>query len=268
MVYDQNDKKRYKIELGGINITPITTKKEYAAESTIRQYLQEGSALGFIAYSEGDKITDGAKFSINPKIWSLKDNPNLLNEMLLYTLIKSTSSNIYFEINLGFSLFLSIIDEKDANIFNNFDSYKINPTTTSKVIRDFLPLYLDKDETKQFIKKIKGENTEKFGSGKRSYIRGVNELLNTYSFDFIIDSMCNYIDKIDTFSSYNTPQDKIKADTLQMIDREIQSKRGNLKKSIMDKRNIKSDEDYTDLQSSDQNHTNIRLLEACHIYDV
>jgi hypothetical protein len=59
---------RYRIELGGSNITPITTNKVVAAESTIRQYLQEGSALGFIAYSEGDKIIDGAKFKIHPRI--------------------------------------------------------------------------------------------------------------------------------------------------------------------------------------------------------
>jgi hypothetical protein len=59
---------RYKMIIGDKNVTPITTSKEYASASAIRQYLQEGSALGFLNYSDGDKVDDGSEFSINPKL--------------------------------------------------------------------------------------------------------------------------------------------------------------------------------------------------------
>jgi hypothetical protein len=51
---------------GGKNITPAS-KKEIVAESTIRQYLQVGSALSYINYSEGDPIC-GYEFSVKPSI--------------------------------------------------------------------------------------------------------------------------------------------------------------------------------------------------------
>jgi hypothetical protein len=59
---------RYQILLGGVNITPTSKNNMSASESAIRQYLQEGSALGLIGYSAGDKIADKQYFKIDPKI--------------------------------------------------------------------------------------------------------------------------------------------------------------------------------------------------------
>jgi hypothetical protein len=93
---------------------------------------------------------------------------------------------------LGFSLFLSIIDDYDSNIFNEFASYQIFPKTNSNVIRPYLPLFLSNPSTNQFIKKIKGVETELFGQGKRSYIQASRVLLDAYGFEKIIDEMYKY----------------------------------------------------------------------------
>ncbi|MDE6477520.1 MAG: hypothetical protein K2L48_05100 [Mycoplasmoidaceae bacterium] len=59
------DEERYTININNKNVTPITKKDKFAGRSTIKQYLQEGSSLSFIFYSDEDKIADNLTLDIS-----------------------------------------------------------------------------------------------------------------------------------------------------------------------------------------------------------
>jgi hypothetical protein len=179
-------------------------------------------------------------------------------------LIKSVSSNIYFEKNLGYSLFLSLLDEYNDSIFDKFSNHILVPRTKKTFTQNFL----NKKETKEFIKHIKGEKTKTYGNGKRTYLRAI-EKLKVYGLEKIFDAIYNYIiepSKLE-FIDYIDDNNQKLHNQLLIVYQQLMKKRLNLRKEIL-KQRVGDLEIYSDLNFSPPNNTQISLLKACHIYDV
>lgn len=291
---NSNNNKMFQLVFGGINVTPRVSSstsvgEQSASQAAIRQYLQEGSALSYVAYSDGDRIEDGAEFSVSPQIWKLKQSTNCeleLINVLLNTLKNSTQSNVYFVKNLGYSLFLSLIDEYDWEIFKKYNEHYVERIKSTRYCSK--PTPLSSDFTIALIKKIKGttlkemklkktisENIKneflKFGSqiGKRTYETACVSLLNYYSFEEIVNEIYFSINYDTKERSIFSESNKNINDLIEAEFELINGLRSQFREKVFKNRKIEDlNIKYCDLSNAEKCKIRAMDLDACHIYDV
>lgn len=283
------DQPRFKMYIGDYDITPKKHTKNYqsVAKSTIRQFLQEGSALSFLAFSDNDLVNDKSTFNLNPSIWGLVgDSKQSLNFYLILSLKNSIGSGVKYITNFGYSLFLSLIDsyneKNNINIFNQISNHIVSPKQNKKVRSKFHNCDINTKEAQEFIKHVKGIATNNLGTGKRTYVVACEELLSEYKFEDIVNYIYDVVIHIDDLNyssdfliipesiqdqqSNNKEFMKLCQDIIQ----EIRNARNKLKDNILlnriglDNRN----QTWTDLDNSSPNKISFNLMEACHIYDI
>lgn len=291
--HNSSDNEIFQLIFGTKNITPRVSKltkseEQFAAEGTIRQYLQEGSALSYIAYSENDKIQNNSEFSVSPQIWKLRNQNNFKSELVsasLTMLKNSVSSNVYWIKNIGYSLFLSLVAEYDWEIFKHFKEHFVERINTTKHCNK--PTSLSSDFTIALIFKIKGttkkqmdskkhlskeieEEFKKFGNqvGKKSYETACSSILEYYSFEEIIDEI--YFSGSENVEELKT--NKFTKETNLLIEKEfnyINSLRSQFRERVFKDRKINDlNKKYCDLSNAEKCNIRAMDLDACHIYDV
>lgn len=269
----KNEKGRFKISIGGYEITPSSSKKAIA-EGALRQYLQEGSAMSLINYSARSKINDNVTFELNPMIWDLtKNTEDNLNQILLRTLTSSIYSDVSYVVNLGYSLFLSLIDEEDATLFTKIKNHIIKPRTVNKSNKNFVNYEISDARSQEFINHVKGDKLNKsFGRGKSTYVTATKELLNAYKFEDIVDYMYNYITNDSNDNNFIKTKEEINdielSRELKQKIQQIQNNRSFLKPNIISHRVFDKNKVWSDLDNSDLNLDLPMTLIGCHIYDV
>lgn len=176
-----NSKKKnesyYFIKINNIDVTPTKKNKEKGwAKSTLRQFLQEGSAFGIIIYSPGDKLINESSFHISSKI------ANLINNFRWEFLILSTIKNSIFSQaphirNFGLSMFYAYVINKDENIL-----YEMSTVVEFKWAR-----------TKAKNKAFHSRNLQAKENGRKIYqqtYKGLVKYLNSiFNFDFVINDL-------------------------------------------------------------------------------
>ncbi|MDR2636291.1 MAG: HNH endonuclease [Mycoplasmataceae bacterium] len=250
-MYEENTsvEKRYYMELNGNNITPINRLNKIASQSAIRQYLQVGSALNYIYYSEGDKIVND--FYLNFNIYKYKEKNFSLAEHIIETMCISIASNVGFVRNLGYSILICLLNKVQK--LPNDIVIKRRTNSKNKVFKIDVPLQFKTNEwyAKEYIDHVCGEDTKNFGNGKSTYITCVDEILKLYKLDDIIENI------------YQWSQGATAPET------ELYSKeRTYFRTNILSSRGIDYDKIYSDLENSPANEIHVSLLEACHIYEV
>jgi hypothetical protein len=241
------------------------------AESTIRQYLQEGSALRYFSYSNGDNVV--GRFSINPRFFELASNnrENVLANRLFIFLVYSTKNPIYFNKNLFYSLFLCLLYRTNLNLFVQLEEHVVRPRTVCCTTRGVLPSALNSQDVQDYIQHIFGYNNQRFGNGKNTYIEAADKLLSRYSFERIVNCMNDYIvnptyDLIDEIETTQIRLQQNHAILFEQAMAELRRRRGQFKTRVISNRGITDETIWSDLENSYSRRTN--LLDACHIYDV
>lgn len=270
-----NDRYSFIININN-NVTPAKDKKE-VAYSTVRQYIQIGNSLGLLERKNSDITSKcDSKVYINPKFWQInsKNVESELTDLFLITLLNSLNSRIEYQRNLGISIFLSLIDTVDDNIFDQLDdSFYLKPKTGRNKYLKNNTIYLNTENGKQFIKHIRGIDTLIYGKGKKTYIELCEKLLDKYSFDDIINEMFNVVHdqslNIDHILNKKIKENSKKWDILDKYQKEIQNKRIKLRENIKINRvATQNDIKYTDLENSKNNFIYVQSQDACHIYDI
>jgi hypothetical protein len=143
-MYEENTsvEKRYYMELNGNNITPINRLNKIASQSAIRQYLQVGSALNYIYYSEGDKIVND--FYLNFNIYKYKEKNFSLAEHIIETMCISIASNVGFVRNLGYSILICLLNKVQK--LPNDIVIKRRTNSKNKVFKIDVPLQFKTNE--------------------------------------------------------------------------------------------------------------------------
>lgn len=276
-VKEKNGKIKYSLKIGNINVTPIKKKGDkIAAKSTTRQYLQEGSALSFINYSENDKIEDKISYSLNPTIWGLcDDTPKELNNSLLRSLANSLTSKDPSVINIGYSLLISLIYKTDKHIFFDIKNHKIstNKSGNDNVI-NFSGYEISTTPALEIIRHSVGEkegpNKEIKGSSS-TYKSATKNLLQEYDLFKIVDYIFNIAFDGKDISEVEIEPTNIDNQFNKMLNistQKIEKARTHLRKNIIEARVPNENEPYSDLENSKLNEDVVKNLIVCHIYDV
>lgn len=274
---DKNNKKRYILLVNNKNITPTSRKKENksVAESTMKQYLEVGSALSYINYSGNGKINN-TSYSLNPNIWGLCiDTPNELNNAFLRSLANSLTSKDPYVINIGYSLFVDLIYKANKKIFYDIKDHSIS---TRKPGNDNVSSYSNYEiftsAAMEVIRHLDGEkegpNKEIKGSSS-TYKNASNHLLNEYDLYKIIDYMYETISSDKDFSEIeieSTNFDNQFSKYIKQGEKKIEKARSHLRKNIIKARVKNEKEPYSDLENSKPNEDLVSRLVVCHIYDV
>lgn len=257
---------RFEIWMDNKNITP-TTRGKYAAKSTIRQFLQESSALSYIAYSSGDKIEDGVFFNCAPRLFLLRKNE--ISEHIFFLIVRSVTSLISYEKNMGYSLFICwLIKQNDFHSLNI--KHQVFPIQLSKVTRTAWGCEIKEEKVIEYINHFYGKKTNKYGRGKNTYIEAIKELEKRYSFDKLVDMLDKYINNpksIEMFDEFEKEKYDFENEYLKYC-REIDSLRSKIRENAKSLRVDKENEKYSDLENSPTNKTYFQSLEACHIFDI
>lgn len=273
------DKEKYTINIDNRNITPTTKKDRFASHSTIRQYLQEGSSLSFIFYSDEDKIADSLTLDISSSMWELISND--FNKVFVNALInamkRSINSSIYYERNLGYTLFICLIDEYDQTVFRKIKNHQIIG------IKQFRNNYVEISSPIgiAYIKKVKGyqKSNNNWGGdivkefdqepwkGKYTYLTCCSKIKERYTFEQIINVM--YEQLIGEINSINY-QNKISTNNgMEQLIQIINQSRTKIRRSTaMNRGYIDENKSYTDFKGSELNNIRFKDLDACHIYDI
>ncbi|MDE5617706.1 MAG: HNH endonuclease, partial [Ureaplasma sp.] len=280
------NERKYKLLLNGEhNITPTTRKNKIAAESTIRQYLQIWFALEIIEENKFRFNKDSYVIKLTNKIFDfIKYYENELIFKFLKLIPYSYYSNIDFVKNLGFSLFISLIDEyNNQNKINYFDyiDSQFKPKSQSKKYKNYTPFNFKNNISQEYIRHVKGDDTNIFGNGKKTYTQLSKEILKKYEFEDIIDSIYNtlfesYDENKNLFLTFNISSFKEKENKemyyklnnyIEIIKRE----RFKLRQNIINERIYGyglSTKDYSDILNSLNNRRQVENMQACHIYEV
>ncbi len=280
------NERRYKLLLNGdYNITPITKKIKVAAESTIRQYLQVWFALEIIEESKFCFKNNSYQIKLTNKIWDfIKYDGNELIFKFLKLIPYSYYSNIDFVKNLGFSLFLSLIDEYEEKIKINYFNYmniKFKSKSLSSKYKKYAPFNFKDKVAQEYIKHIKGEKTNLFGTGKNTYTELSKEILEKYEFIDIINSIYDTLFKNESnnenmcivfnIDSLKEKENKTIYNRVNNYIEAIKRTRFKLRQNIINQRINGYDlstKNYSDIINSIINNGNIENMEACHIYEV
>lgn len=277
---------RYKLLLNNeYNITPITIKNKIAAESTIRQYLQVWFALEIINEHKFDFKKESYQIKLTNKILDfVKYDENELIFKFLKLIPYSYYSNINFVKNLGFSLFLSLIDEyNNQNKINYFDY--IDNEFKSRSLRGkykiYSPFNFKNKISQEYIKHIKGEKTKIFGNGKNTYTELSSEIIKKYEFEDIVNSIYNtlfksYDENQNLFLTFNISslREKENKDIYHKVDNyveDIKKERFKLRQNIINERIYGyslDTKEYCDILNSFTNRRKVENMQACHIYEV
>ncbi len=273
------------------NITQTTKKNESAAKSTIRQYLQVLAALGIIPEQEAiKKIEDGTTIELTELVYDfIKYDENEILEKFIKMISEAMFSHIAFVKNLGFSLFLCLIDEygkqNETNYFEYINNFEFINKQNNHRLREFRPFRTRNETTIEYIKHLKGEKTARFGSGKHTYTMLCKEIAENYDFEDVVDSIYQTLD------SNNGENDEVNKNIFFILDKKIKDnkvihektnsfidvikiERAKLRKNIINNRvNATLDRSnpkklYFDITNSITNYTDISYMDACHIYDV
>lgn len=251
---------RYKMLLKGINITPITLKNKVASQGAIRQYLQVGAALGFVNKGHNFKPDANTSFDILPKLWNCLDEQNVdnfLDKNLYSLLIRSCRSCLYWERNIGYSLFLCLLASSDEKeVFNENVTHEITPRT-SKSRKPFK--WNDSNALNKIIELRDFEGT---------YTEACDRILKIdkriiYQ---IIDEMYELIQQSTSLSVVKEQLELLKEQhELKQYTQKIEQMRGNLSKVIKEQR-VNGQLRYTEFDNYKELH--VGDLRACHIYQV
>ncbi len=281
-----NHERRYKLLLNGeYNITPTTRKNKIAAESTIRQYLQVWFALEIIEENKFNFKNDFYQIKLTNKIWDfIKYDDNELIFKFLKLIPYSYYSNINFVKNLGFSLFLSLIDEYNNQTKTNYFDYinnEFQSKSLSRKYKKYTPFNFKDKVSQEYIKHIKGEKTQIFGNGKNTYVQLTKEILEKYDFIDVIksiyDTLFESYDEDKNFSitfninSLKEKENKVIHNKVNDYVEDIKKLRFKLRQNIINQRifgyNLNT-KNYSDIINSMINNRNIESMQACHIYEV
>lgn len=273
---------RYKLLLNGKhNVTP-SNRKSIVSESAVRQYLQAWFALEIINIDEFDFKNDNFIIYLNNKIWDfINYDENELVFKFLRLIPYSYFSKIDYVKNMGFSIFLSLIDEynnkEKINYFNEINC-EFKSKRLSRKYKLFTPFNFKDDISQEYIKHVKGEHTKTFGKGKDTYFSLCKNILDKYEFNEIINSIYNALTK-DNDDSYilfniNSIKEKNNKDIFNKVNNYvtlIKDERYKLRREIINHRisgfgcNKKQ---YSDIINSMINIRDIESMQACHIYEV
>lgn len=286
-------KDRFQILLNDIksaNITQTTKKNKSAAKSTIRQYLQILIALGMLPKQERIHIEDGITIELTELVHDfIKYDENEILEKFIKMISEAMFSHIEFVKNLGFSLFLCLVDEygeqNNTNYFEYINDFEFLNIRNESKLREFRPFRTRNEKTIEYIKHLKGEKTMIFGSGKHTYFMLCKEIVENYDFEDVVSSIYQTLvddsgknDELDK-NNFFIIDKKIKDNkeiyekTNSFID-EIKIERAKLRKNIIDNRvNAMLDKgstkkQYSDICNSLTNYCEISYMDACHIYNV
>ena len=286
-------KDRFQMLLNDIksaNITQTTKKNESAAESTIRQYLQILIALGILPEQETIKIEDGTIIELTELVHDfIKYDENEILEKFIKMISEAIFSHIAFVKNLGFSLFLCLIDEygkqNNTNYFEYINNFEFVNKQNNPRLREFRPFRTRNETTIEYIKHLKGEKTAIFGSGKNTYTMLCKEIAENYDFEDVVSSIYQ------TLVSNSGENDESNKNIFFILDKKIKDnkaihektnsfinvikiERAKLRKNIINNRvNATLDSNsskklYFDISNSITNYTDVSYMDACHIYDV
>lgn len=270
-------KNRYSLTLNGSNVSPTRNKNKLSSASAIRQYLQVGSAFGFVEYVDGTIIENkDTKLPILPKLFNLKKNPKqaILNQAI-FLLQNAYDHEIKYCKDLGFSLFISLIVRYDQSIFKELENHKFFSKQKIKVINsNFVNLH-DENGIK-WIRRVYGDlpSEEGFGEPCFSYVSISEFILNEYNFEDIINSICAKMNRDETTFELVEKRlpEKVKRDVFQIEDKFndiIQKNRGKLRRNIIANRfDLDKSETYSDISNSPLNNGNLEFMDACHIYEI
>lgn len=277
-------------DIKSANITQTTKKNESAAKSTIRQYLQVLAALGIIPEQEAIKIEDGTTIELTELVHDfIKYDENEILEKFIKMISEAMFSHITFVKNLGFSLFLCLIDEygkqNDTNYFEYINDFEFINIKNNHRLREFRPFRTRNEKTIEYIKHLKGEKTATFDSGKHTYTMLCKEIVENYNFEDVVSSIYQ------TLNSDSGEYDEANKNIFFILDKNITDKkvihektnsfinvikteRAKLRKNIINNRvnailDISSPKQlYFDITNSITNYTDVSYMDACHIYDV
>lgn len=286
-------KDRFQMLLNDIksaNITQTTKKNKSAAKSTIRQYLQILIALGILSEQETIKIEDGVIIELTELVHDfIKYDENEILEKFIKMMSEAMFSHLAFVKNLGFSLFLCLIDEygkqNDTNYFEYINNFEFVNKQNNPRLREFRPFRTRNETTIEYIKHLKGEKTAIFGSGKNTYTMLCKEITQNYDFEDVVDSIYQTLD------SNSGENDEANKNIFFILDKKIKDnkaihektnsfinvikiERAKLRKNIINNRvNATLDGScskklYFDISNSITNYTDVSYMDACHIYDV
>lgn len=273
------------------NITQTTKKNESAAKSTIRQYLQVLAALGIIPEQEAiKKIEDGTTIELTELVHDfIKYDENEILEKFIKMISEAIFSHIAFVKNLGFSLFLCLIDEygkqNNTNYFEYINNFEFVNKQNNPKLREFRPFRTRNETTIEYIKHLKGEKTAIFGSGKQTYTKLCKEIAENYDFEDVVSSIHQGL------VSNSDENDEANKNIFFILDKKIKHnkaihektnsfinviriERAKLRKNIINNRvNATLDSNsskklYFDISNSITNYTDVSYMDACHIYDV
>lgn len=273
------------------NITQTTKKNESAAKSTIRQYLQVLAALGIIPEQEAiKKIEDGTTIELTELVHDfIKYDENEILEKFIKMISEAIFSHIAFVKNLGFSLFLCLIDEygkqNNTNYFEYINNFEFVNKQNNPKLREFRPFRTRNETTIEYIKHLKGEKTAIFGSGKNTYTMLCKEIAENYDFEDVVSSIHQGL------VSNSDENDEANKNIFFILDKKIKDnkaihektnsfinvikiERAKLRKNIINNRvNATLDSNsskklYFDISNSITNYTDVSYMDACHIYDV
>lgn len=278
-------KERFKIFLNGnekYNVTPTTKKNGAAAKSTIRQYIQIWMALGIVHEQKEIKIVDDEKIEL---LESINDFIKYSEDEILEKFIRMISSSLFstksFIKNLGFTLFICLIDEygeqNKINYFDKLEDIKFDQVRSQAKWMQYAPFSFNKPETQQYIKHVKGVKTNLFGTGKQTYLMLCQEIAKKYYFDDLVNSIydvaCDEINENEVFNIALKQERDQKAihDKIVQIINQIKVERSKLRQNIINERvNCfgSKDNNYYDITNSKSNCCDVSYMDACHIYDV
>lgn len=286
-------KDRFQMLLNDIksaNITQTTKKNKSAAKSTIRQYLQILIALGILPEQETIRIEDGVIIELTELVHDfIKYDENEILEKFIKMISEAMFSHLAFVKNLGFSLFLCLIDEygkqNNTNYFEYINDFEFVNEKNNHKLREFRPFRTRKETTIEYIKHLKGEKTAIFGSGKQTYTKLCKEIAQNYDFEDVVSSIHQ------TLVSNSGENDEANKNIFFILDKKIKDnkaihkktnsfinvikiERAKLRKNIINNRvNATLDGScskklYFDISNSITNYTDVSYMDACHIYDV
>lgn len=286
-------KDRFQMLLNDIksaNITQTTKKNESAAKSTIRQYLQILIALRILPEQETIKIEDGTIIELTELVHDfIKYDENEILEKFIKMISEAMFSHLAFVKNLGFSLFLCLIDEygkqNNTNYFEYINDFEFVNEKNNHKLREFRPFRTRKETTIEYIKHLKGEKTARFGSGKQTYTKLCKEIAENYDFEDVVSSIHQGL------VSNSDENDEANKNIFFILDKKIKDnkaihektnsfinvikiERAKLRKNIINNRvnatldRSSSKKQYFDIANSLTNYTDVSYMDACHIYDV
>lgn len=276
-VIQSNIKNRYSLTLNEFNISPTVKKNKLASCGAIRQYLQVGSAFGFVEYVDGTKFENkDTKLLVLPKLFNLKRNPKeaILNQAL-FLLKNSYDHEIKYCKNLGFSLFISLIIKHDISLLNELENHKFfSIQKIKKLNTEFVNLH-DKNGIK-WLRRVYGDlpKSEGFGTSCHNYEDIAKFILDEYDFIDIIESIHKNIN--DSESNYQLIQKKLPNElkkTMLSLENKfndiIQKNRSKLRNNIISNRfNKNNNTTFSDITNSSLNNGHLEFMDACHIYEI